>query len=209
MNRYNIVIPLHRFENLNRLREMFAQPSFGHCHCTLLVATEELSEFESAADGLMFWEELWTCPNEGHGSCREGNWRIKQWLSQVAMKSDSERYICLLNDDDYYEPNFFEKLAKVISPVVMVSMLRGHNIMPDPATQHPTTPLIASGQALHFGGFGLEQVLFKPSALQKVGVNPNDEVEATLIDIARSSPMEIVSGAHVWFNYLEPGRWNI
>lgn len=207
MNRFNIVIPLHRFGNTTTLRDMASR--LGGCHVTYLVAEEELDEFNRTGYGVTYWETLWTCPNEGHGSCREGNWRIKKWLEQVAMKSDSDRYICLLNDDDYYEPHMLDKLAGVTSPVVMVSMLRGHNIMPDPATQHPTTPLTASRNALYFGGFGLEQVLFKPAALQKVGVNPNDEVEATLIDIAAASPMEIVPNACVWFNYLEPGRWNI
>lgn len=124
-----------------------------------------------------------------------------------ANQCDPDRWHGFLNDDDWYEPEFFEKLGEIESPCFVVSMKRGDQI-PNIGLPHPVWTLEAEEKNLHFGHVSLEQVFFLPSMIAKCGIAPRYETEATLIEFAKIGPTTYRPDVFVWFNYLQPGRWN-
>lgn len=124
---------------------------------------------------------------------------------------ENDRYIFLC-DDDWIEPGFFEKLDNITEPMIIVGMLRGQHTPTDPG--HPTWPLIPSPSSLHYGFTGFEQGIFTGKILRDMRQEAAGWVlrsvpnEMMLFKAAERYPTAYVPGVNVWFNYLEPGRWD-
>lgn len=124
-----------------------------------------------------------------------------------------DQWYCFLCDDDWIPAGFFSGLAKKIVPkdkLAIVGMLRGNSIPTNPG--HPTWPLIPSPDSLRYGFVGFEQGIFEGGALRDYRSNHAiglaDPNELVLITMAKERGAAFIPDLNVWFNYLEPGRWD-
>ena len=165
------------------------------------------------------WVTNHVCPNDQlefwarcHGALN--------WFIETQHINDDEMY-CFMNDDDGYELEFFTKLAQVIdnetvnngtSPnIVMVSMLRGHNIPAGvPANrQHHTNTLFAQPDWMKCGSVGLEQIVIRGKLLKNYRLHMHIEGDGRFIEQAvRENGAVYAPHIYALFNYFEPGRWN-
>ena len=118
----------------------------------------------------------YVCPNKGSDfwvRCHSAlNWFFENHIS------DDENYYCVMNDDDGYEDEFFNKLIKSINhsntnnqsnDLIICSMLRGNQIPNDviPVRRHPTNTLYALPTNMKIGHVSLEQFIAKGKILKK------------------------------------------
>jgi hypothetical protein len=161
------------------------------------------------------WIKIYICPNEGVDfwvRCNNAvNWFINTHLQNY------DEYYGILNDDDAYEDNFFEKIDSSIknqknSELLIVSMLRGHNIPKDaiPIRRHPTTTLLAEPKNMREGGVGVEQFFIKGGLLKKhkIPLTPSGDGQLIVELVSNYKPLYLPS-CFVLFNSFEEGRWNI
>lgn len=143
-------------------------------------------------------------------------------LMNVALKEYnfiSDDWYCWLCDDDWLPPNFIETLranAAEDAALIICSLQRGDQI-PVKASQvghpgHPCWSLLASPQGLCYGGISFEQGIMRGNAIREFRksnvIDPMDPNEKALIAMAKSFRTQYISELFIWFNYLEPGRWN-
>ena len=212
---YNVITSVGRLKNISTIKKHL-EPLDIKWH----VITDEDLGF-----GLNFsepWIKNYICPNNNvefwarcHGALN--------WFIETQDINDNEIY-SILNDDDGYEPDFFKKVDETInyvktqnsqvtsdSTVVIVSMLRGHNIPSDavwPRT-HPIFPRYASQENLKPGSVGLEQILLSGKILKQNRLSLDVDGDGQFIMQAASNKI-VIFAPHVnaLFNYFEPGRWN-
>lgn len=164
------------------------------------------------------WVKHYVCPNKGSDfwvRCHSAlNWFFENHIS------DDENYYCVMNDDDGYEDEFFNKLIKSINQsntnnqsndLIICSMLRGNQIPNDviPVRRHPTNTLYALPTNMKIGHVGLEQFIAKGKILKKHKIPLTTCGDGELIAKLTSEYNALyLPELYVKFNYFEPGRWN-
>ena len=138
-----------------------------------------------------------------------------KWIYYYALNEflDSETlidddYYIFVNDDDFLAPDFFEKIKGIDSDFIVVSMKRGHK-----ASRHGgTSTLNATWRVMGKRHIGGEQIILKGKFLKSERFRRNITGDGRFIrSLWHKYPHEnftFVRDAYVWFNYLEPGRWN-
>lgn len=200
--KYHVITPFSRMENLRKQIEMLRpmgiewNPIFNDdLPFRITFKDEWITPCWFPAPSGPFWQ-VWR-----HAM----NW----YVSTISMELDD--YYLILNDDDFYEPGFFNKLRQHKSDVIIVSMKRGNRtpsvVIPERA--HAPTELLACRENIRVGGVGAEQMAVKGRILKVHTWPDNISADGMVIEyIAANHPVEFVTDAYVWFNYLEPGRWD-
>jgi hypothetical protein len=195
--RYHVITPFTRFENLVEFSRMLKSigvswhPVFNN-------------DLPFGIHGNEWIESLY-CPIPTPGF-NAGNFAIN-WFFDHGYIMDDDRYM-MLADDDFYEPGFLEKIDSHSGELIVCSMLRGHN-QPSGGTPYGTGTLTACPENMHVGAVGMEQAIFKGSVLREMRLGPeNDSDGRAIVDIASRHAPDFAPEANVWFNYLQPGRWN-
>lgn len=210
---FNVITPLARLENINNLVEMLEKEKIIW-HVITDLDLEQQPKFQKE------WIRHYICPNIQGTFYEKCNNSINWWIENHKPLND-EMY-CILNDDDGYQPNFFEKLRNFVKEldsknmnrdVIMVSMERGHQIPPVHQTgiqrQHPTAKLWAKPENMRPSGVGVEQIILSGKILQKYKIPLEHDGDGKWITaIVRDHSPVYAPHINVWFNYFEPGRWN-
>jgi hypothetical protein len=208
---YHIITPLARYENLNKLITML-EPKNIQWH----VITDDNSKFK-----LQFnqdWIHYYICPNKENQFFERCNYSINWFIDNHNL--DPDGMYCILNDDDAYELDFFNKISNELinnsiddeyKDVIICSMERGNNI-PDNVIdirRHPTYKLWACPESMVVGGVGVEQIILKGKVLKnyRIPLAPAGDGEF-IVNILNHHKALMIPNASVWFNYFEPGRWN-
>jgi len=117
-----------------------------------------------------------------------------------------DRYL-ILCDDDWYEPGFFDKLDREEGSLLFCSMLRGHHQPPN--MPHGIATLVAARENLTPGNVGVEQMIISGERLKLIRFGPSNISDGEVIrGLAGEPNITFVKDAFVWFNYLQPGRWD-
>jgi hypothetical protein len=120
-----------------------------------------------------------------------------------------EDYYLFISDDDFLEPDFFEKIKNITTDVILVSMKRGDNIT---KSRYGTDTLIPHWHILMSSRIATEQLICKGKIIKNERFDDLTVADGRLIGrLWRSNPHKnftFVEDTFVWFNYLEPGRWN-
>jgi hypothetical protein len=200
--KYNIITPLSRVENIQNLIDVL-EPKNVNWH----IIIDDIAPFK-----LVFYQEWikqYICPTQGNLFWERCNFSINWFLNTFPLNED-EMY-CFLNDDDSYEPDFFEKLNKYDSNLIICSMMRGDQT-PSSATgvrAHPTFKLHANPNNMCVGGVGIEQIVLSGKILKNYRLPIHGCGDGMFIEkICRENKATFAEEANVWFNYFEPGRWN-
>jgi hypothetical protein len=210
---FNVITPMNRFNNFDKLKN-----SLSKFKILWHVISDEDSSFEPTH--IEEWIKYYKCPNNEIEFWERCNNSIN-WFLDNFLISDDNNFYCILNDDDNYEDNFFEKIKDGISEskkignfneLVICSMLRGHNTPNDvvPIRRHPTTTLLADKGYMFVGGVGVEQFIISGRLLKNHRLPLTTCGDGELITELTSKYEPIfLKETYVLFNYFEPGRWNI
>lgn len=208
---FNVITPLARFQNISDLVNHL-EPKKIKWH----VITD--ADSEGTFDVKKDWIFHHICPNVGANFWERCHNSIN-WFIENKIDSDDE-YYCVLNDDDGYEDDFFEKLKMTVfmsdsenkfNDLIITSMMRGNNVPIDaiPIRQHPTYTLYAHPSNMQVGSVGLEQFFAKGKVLKKHRVPLTSGGDGELItELVNTYGALYQPEIYVWFNYFEPGRWN-
>lgn len=204
---FNIITPLARFNNFEKLKK-----SLRKHNITWHIIIDQGTNFQIETDE--DWIKLYICPNmqgEFWVKCNNSiNWFIENHLINL------DEYYGILNDDDSYEENFFEKMVNSLdinkeNNLIIVSMLRGHNIPMDtiPIRRHPTTTLFAFPQNMKVGGVGVEQFFIKGKLIKNHKLPLLGHGDGLfIVELVKNYEVTYLPECYVLFNYFEPGRWN-
>ena len=207
---FNVITPLARFQNVSDLVNHL-EPKKIKWH----VITD--ADSEGTFDVKKDWIFHHICPNVGANFWERCHNSIN-WFIENKIDSDDE-YYCVLNDDDGYEDDFFEKLKMTVfmsdsenkfNDLIITSMMRGNNVPIDaiPIRQHPTYTLYAHPKNMQVGSVGLEQFFAKGKVLKKHRVPLTSGGDGELItELVNTYGALYQPDIYVWFNYFEPGRW--
>lgn len=196
--KYHVVTPFNRFQNFPAMDKMLAEHGV---HWELLID-----------DHIPFSLSV---PSQRHQVYRfphaEPFWRA--WRNhlnafiKLGIIEDNDRYI-ILNDDDFVEPGFFKKLDAVKSEFIICSMKRGQHTPPN-SHGHGTDTLIACRQNVKVCHVGCEQMIVSGRLFKTIHFA--DDICAdgmAIVEMAKHHVPTFVPDAYIWFNYLEPGRWD-
>jgi hypothetical protein len=213
MTNFNVITPFARVENYEKLKDHL-RPKNINWHVITDLG-------HKATDGIGSPEEPWVqhyvCPNNTGPNYWDKCNNSMNWFLNT-QKIDDDQWYCFINDDDGYEPNFFDKIATGIDKckpnlpeIVIASMKRGDNSPDRPnGHKHETNTLYARPESMHMGGVGLEQIVVKGRILNLGYRFPlficGDGM--FIMSITHHNPTLYIPDAYVWFNYFEPGRWN-
>lgn len=133
------------------------------------------------------------------------------FIKQFPLVDDD--YYCQMADDDMYEPGVFDAIRKIDSPVVIISMKRGHHTPEGVSKErrYPTETLYACPENTEVGFVGGEQVFIKGSVLRTALY---DETNPATADGLMAEYLKTIYSIHyepdlfALFNYYEPGRWD-
>ena len=208
---FNVITPLARFQNINDLVNHL-EPKNIKWH---VITDEDSNEtFDVKKD----WVFHHICPNSGVNFWERCHNSINWFIENKIVNEDE--YYCVLNDDDGYEDNLFDKLKTAVfmtdsenkfNDLIITSMMRGHNIPSDaiPVRRHPTHPLYAHPSYMQVGGVGLEQFFAKGKILKKHKIPLTTCGDGEFItNLVKTYGALYQPEINVWFNYFEPGRWN-
>lgn len=212
---FHVITPLARFENIEKLVNIL-EPKNIKWH---VLIDQGYSHDNVKCLTYKSWIKVYYCPNDGVAFYERCNKSIN-WFIETQEIIDSEMY-CILNDDDAYEPEFFNKISNELKNnsideeyknVVICSMERGSNIPENliEIRKHPTYKLWATKDSMHVGGVGIEQILLKGKILKnyRIPLAPAGDGEF-IVNILNNHKAFMIPGASVWFNYFEEGRWQI
>lgn len=209
MNHYHVITPLGRLTNtaaLIRNLESQRRPQFD---LTWHPIFDEGLPFDLAFP--QHWITKGYCP-----PCKPF-WQF--WahaMNRFLRYVEPNDFYCVLNDDDLYEPAFFEHLDLVRpNEVMIVSMKRGHHIPAgvEPERAHGTNTLEAKPESVQVGHIGAEQLICRGHIWGCYEFNDTIAADGERIcEIVGTrpdcSPVTYVPDAFVWFNRLEPGRYD-
>lgn len=208
---FHVITPLARFGNLPDLKNMLKDQSI-----TWHVITDD--DAKNVPEINEPWIKHYVCPNQGLEFWKRCNNSIN-WFIDTQEINSHDMY-CFMNDDDGYEPNFFDKMRAAVETIkeknmpweaVVCSMERGHQVPADaiPERRHPTSKLIAAPEYMDIGRVGVEQIYLSGRVLSENRLPLEIVGDGMMIcSIVRRYPTVFVPEISVWFNYLEPGRWN-
>lgn len=211
---YNLITSVGRLHNISIIKNHI-EPLGVKWH----VITDEKLGF-----GLKFiepWISSYVCPRDqnNHDEFWARCHATLNWFIETQEIHDDEMY-CFMNDDDGYEPDFFNNVTDVISKakstynvdvdVIAVSMKRGYATPSDagPGRTHDITTLIAHPDNMRIGGVGLEQIIVRGSILKNYRLVMHVCGDGMFIEqIAQENPVTYAPDIYALFNYFEPGRW--
>jgi len=145
------------------------------------------------------------------GTVRDGYLGFSDKINRFASSDyvvDGDCY-GILNDDDFYGPGVIEAIKAMGDPVVVVSMLRGQHTPPT-GFGHPTFELIAARKNMRSGWCGVEQYFVTGEVFRRFRFSDDIDADGRIAAwLASEYPViRFEPELHVWFNYLEPGRWD-
>lgn len=146
-----------------------------------------------------------TCPPMPAGYGFIGSWKTNWFLDHVTF--DDETRYCLLNDDDFFAPGFFDRLDEHDEPFILCSMNRGdHHPKGSP---HPGGVLIACPENMRPGYVGGEQLIVAGKILKDYRLGVSYEGDWKLLEqLLKDHRPRYAPEAYVLFNALEPGRFD-
>jgi hypothetical protein len=134
------------------------------------------------------WLRPHFCPIAPNGFF-PGYWKTNYCLDQLVW-DDEARYL-VLNDDDWYEEGFFNKLDEHPGELVICSMKRGESL------------LKACQENMRVAYVGGEQLVVSGRLLKDHRYNGHYEADGELIlKLASLHAVEFAPEAEVWFNHL-------
>lgn len=204
--RYNILTPLRRYENLEKLVTMMtAQKATSNIDWHVIM--------DDDAPFQVFFKQPWIHAYYQHNPETQFwsrcNHCLNRWMDCHPLM-DNDRY-CILNDDDAYEPGFFLKLDELKGGLVIASMKRGDQTPAGVSDirAHATNTLVAAPENMSVGHVGVEQFFVCGKWLREarlpLTVAGDGEMIAYLV---AKHGAEYAPEAYVLFNKFEPGRWN-
>lgn len=199
--KHHVITPLNRFQNYVRLRDML-EPQRVEWH--VIVDADQPFRIESGES----WIHSYVAENTHQRFFERCNHAINEWLDRHLV--DEDRY-AILNDDDAYEPGFFDKVREHSEDVLIPSMRRGNRTPPgvSPERAHGTNTLVACPENMKVGHIGVEQLIVRGSILKHCRLPLSIAGDGEMICyIAATNPVKYIPDAYVWFNYFEPGRWD-
>jgi SAM-dependent methyltransferase len=200
--KYHVITPMARLENLPKLAGML-EPH----RITWHVLIDEGTPLPDV--GGRPWIDLVVVPNHEVAFYERCNHAIN-WFLDHSELIDGDRY-CVLNDDDAYEPDFFEKVEKLDGDLIIVSMERGDRIPPNvsPDRAHGTSKIWARPENMAPGRVGVEQVVVSGRVLRTARLPLHVQGDGIMIEqLVKANVATYAPEANVWFNYFEPGRWD-
>lgn len=210
MTQFHVITPLARFGNVADLKSMLENQSVIW-HVITDDDAKEKVEFTEP------WIKHYVCPNQGMEFWKRCNNSIN-WFIETKEIIHEDIY-CFMNDDDGYEPKFFEKMRDAVTQiktekmpweVIVCSMERGHRIPADAVDprRHPTSKLLAHPTYMRIGHVGVEQIFISGRILKENRLPLEIVGDGMMIcDIVSKNPTAYIPSISTWFNYLEPGRW--
>ena len=207
---FNVITPLARLHNFTVLKDHLKKMNIiWH------IVTDEGVEFEIPNPEP--WIRHYVCSNNELEFFKRCNHSVNWFIENKIDSTNEKEFFCILNDDDGYEDEFFEKLNKFIKNseseinLIICSMKRGDNTPIDaiPVRRHPTFTLIASPNNVKVGGVGVEQFIVKGSILKnhRLPLTACGDGEL-IVELYKNYGATFYSDLYVLFNYFEPGRWN-
>lgn len=119
-----------------------------------------------------------------------------------------DEYYMFICDDDFLEPDFFKKIKDIKSDIIMVSMKRGDHGL----KAGSNSTLIPHWRRMARSWVATEQLIIKGKIIKNERFIDQLTADGWLIgNLWRKLPHELFTfktDAYIWFNYLEPGRWN-
>lgn len=199
---YNVITPLARFDNLRKLIPML-EPHGIAWH----VITDDDLPFQPAFK--QTWIHHHVCPNRETTFFTRANFAVN-WLLDTCPPEEGERF-SILNDDDAYEPGFFEKIDKHDGEVIIPSMERGLQTPKDaiPERAHGFNKLVACPENMCIGGVSVEQIIISGRLLRQVRLPLHICGDGMMVEFCvKTFGADYAPEATVYFNYYEPGRWS-
>lgn len=200
---YHVITPLRRYQNAARLLELL-EPQGIIWHPIM----DDDGKFTLSFYPAWVAEQVVKLP-EGGTFFERCNTSINLWMDRHDWQP--EDYYCILNDDDAYEPGFFDKIRRCSDDVIVPSMMRGNQTPADvsPERAHGTDTLLADPSNMQVGRIGVEQMIVKGRILKNCRLPLTIAGDGEMLTyIGATNPVTYMPDAYVWFNYLEPGRWN-
>lgn len=209
--KFNVITPMARFNNIARLKAHL-EPQGIHWHVIVDDDCGFYVKFEES------WISTYVCPNRLDIFWARCNNSINWFLDTQNIAEDE--YWCILNDDDGYEPEFFNKLVDYIdyaheqgqeARAIITAMHRGHQVPPNTPIEkyHPTSYLPADPSYTRPGSVGVEQLIMRGDLMRQYRLPlANDGDGQWVTKVASENMIMYTPDVEVWFNYFEPGRWN-
>jgi hypothetical protein len=119
---------------------------------------------------------------------------------------DPERYYSVLCDDDLLPHDFFRKLGTPVKPITIVSMLRGQH-----AKFHPCHMFLAHPTHMRIDYVGLEQFIIRGDYFSRYRFEDASNADGRFVQKVVNENQSQVAyrpDVNVYFNALEPGRWD-
>lgn len=214
MIKFKVICPIARFELAPKIKNVLRKQH---------VELHFISDSDHPKSNISLADEPWIY----HHICDQGDRTIFWDRSNNSMNwfldnipIEPETMYCFLNDDDAYEPGYFDKLRTVVErfpyeiDVMITSMMRGDSIPKrDGKNQyiHHNNTLVAHPMNMQPMKVGLEQIAVKGKIISLGNYrfpqyDCGDGIFITMI--TQQNHTMYLPEVFVWFNYFEPGRWN-
>lgn len=194
--KYHILTPFMREENLRLILNNFKNPNVI---------------FHPIIDKpIEFPNEDWIKPFTFTPDAGIKRITFHAWNKYIASGNliDDDYYL-FISDDDFLEPGFFEKIKDISTDIILVSMKRGDNTT---KSGYSTNTLVPNWRVLMRSRIGTEQLIIKGRILKNERFHDNITADGQFIGMLwKKYPhgcFTFKTDAYIWFNYLEPGRWN-
>jgi hypothetical protein len=212
VQKFHVVCPLARFDNVPKLYNALK----GHNVFWHIVTDDDNPKSHEFVPPQEDWIKHHICHNDRELFWDRSNTSLNWFLDNYPL--EPEDMYCFLNDDDAYEPDFFDKLRNVIYNfpyeinVIITSMKRGDEIpesVKGTNRHHHTNTLIAHPIFMQPMKVGLEQILVKGKVLDLGFRFPRYDCGDGMLITAITQQVHTMylPEVYVWFNYFEPGRW--
>lgn len=195
MIKYHILTPFSREENTKLILKNFKKPN---------VIFHPLIDKD-----IEFPKEKWIEPFRVMPDATKKHPMYDIWNKFIGSeKLIDEDYYLFISDDDFLEPKFFDKLKGINTDIILVSMKRGDN----GTKSGSANTLIPNPRRLRRSWIATEQLIIKGKIIKNERFLDWHNADGYLIgSLWRKYPHDIFTfktDVFVWFNYLEPGRWN-
>jgi hypothetical protein len=149
------------------------------------------------------WIKAYCCP-EIVPDWFMGYFKINWALDHMNPPGDQQR-VLFLNDDDFLAPDYFDHVDAAKGDLLITTMRRGDHFV----GRHECSTLEPKSESMKVGSVASEQLVLSGKLVRDTRIGPAFEADGMLIEklCAEHDPV-FVPAAEVWFNYLEPGRWD-
>jgi hypothetical protein len=210
---YNIITPAKRTWNFQSLIDAL-KPQNVQWH--LICDAEDFEKYDSSENWIH--RHVHNINLDRNGPHYTRVYLLVNWfLDNVGVKED--QMYQYLTDDDSIEPNFYSKIDNAINTIdgetanlVIVSMDRGQRCPDDNEYKYGAFKEIASAEEIEAHGVAFERYIFK-GCLVKDHRFPTDtlfgdSIFSQQLFLQNREKTIILPDNFVWFNYLQPGRWD-